>query len=133
MHKIQNQIFCPEHQFPDPRLHFQFSVDQSDRFNKSLQPYWWKKYLGVQKTFKWIKLFKICIYTNIASINISDALSVNDYFADFISQFSTTLEIHAFNRKLTRKEKKKTKNQAMVVKRNSNFNKIQEQIIPTIP
>ena len=77
-------------------------------------------------------MLKICIYTNIASINVSDALSVNDYFVDFISQFSTTLEIHAFNRKLTRKEKK-TENQAMVVKRNSNFNKIQEQIIPTLP
>ena len=45
------------------------------------------------------------LYKNIASINLSDALSVNDYFADFISQFSTTLEIHAPMRKFTRKEK----------------------------
>ena len=46
------------------------------------------------------------LYKNIASVNLSDALSVNDYFADFISQFSTTLEIHAPMRKFTRKEKK---------------------------
>ena len=49
------------------------------------------------------------LYKNITSITLSDALSVNDYFADFISQFSTTLEIHApmpRMRKFTRKEKK---------------------------
>ena len=46
------------------------------------------------------------LYKNIASINLSDALSVNDYFADFISQFSTTLEIHAPMHKFTRKETK---------------------------
>ena len=41
------------------------------------------------------------LYKNIASINLSDTLSVTDYCADFISQFSTTLEIHAPMRKST--------------------------------
>ena len=39
-------------------------------------------------------------------MNKNDALRVNDYFTDFISQFSIILEIHAPMCKLTRKEKK---------------------------